>query len=125
MRGHRTLVRRYPISLEWPVRWISTAASPVQCREQVCRDLGLKPDALIGVGIDRLDYTRGVEERLLAVERLLDRFPEFRGRFSFVQVAAPSRTKIEHYRQLNDAVERLTHRANERFGQTGYHPIIL
>ncbi len=125
MRGHRTLVRPYPISLEWPVRWLNTAPSPTECREQVWRDLGLKPDALLGVGVDRLDYTKGVEERLLAVERLLERFPEFRGRFSFLQVAAPSRTKIERYRQLNDAVERLAHRINERFGQGNYRPIIL
>ena len=51
------------------------------------RDLGLKPDALLGVGVDRLDYTKGVEDRLLAVELLLERYPEFRGRFSF----APTR----------------------------------
>ncbi len=124
-RGHRTLVRPYPISLEWPVHWISTVPSPDQCKEQVCRDLGLRPDALLGVGIDRLDYTKGVEERLLAVERLLDRFPEFRGRFTFIQVAAPSRTKIESYQQLNDAVEQLAHRINERFGQADYRPIVL
>ncbi len=125
MRGHRTLVRPYPISLEWPVRWLSTAPSPTECREQVWCDLGLKPDALLGVGVDRLDYTKGVEERLLAVERLLERFPEFRGRFSFLQVAAPSRTKVERYRQLNEAVEQLAGRINERFGHTDYRPIIL
>jgi trehalose 6-phosphate synthase len=125
MRGHRTLVRPYPISLEWPVRWLSTAPSPAECREQVWQALGLKPDALLGVGIDRLDYTKGVEERLLAVERLLERFPEFLGRFSFLQIAAPSRTKIERYRQLNETVEQLARRINERFGRTDYRPIIL
>lgn len=124
-RGHRTLVRPYPISLEWPVRWLATAPPVAECREQVWRDLGLKPDALLGVGIDRLDYTKGVEERLLAVERLLERFPEFRGRFSFLQVAAPSRTKIERYRQLNDAVEVLEQRINNRFGDGDYRPLIL
>jgi len=125
MRGHRTLVRPYPISLEWPVRWLATAPTPEECRDRVWRDLGLKPDALLGVGIDRLDYTKGVEERLLAVERLLERFPEFRGRFSFVQIAAPSRTKIERYRQLNDLVEQVADRINERYGRPGYRPIIL
>lgn len=124
-RGHRTLVRPYPISLEWPVRWLAKAPSPVECREHVWRDLRLKPDALLGVGVDRLDYTKGVEERLLAVERLLERFPEFRGRFSFLQVAAPSRTKIERYRQLNDLVVQLADRINDRFGEGDYRPIIL
>lgn len=125
MRGHRTLVRPYPISLEWPIRWLSTAPSPAECRMQVWRDLGLKPDALLGVGVDRLDYTKGVEERLLAVERLLECFPEFRERFTFVQVAAPSRTKIERYRQLNETVEQLALRINRRFGRDDYRPIIL
>ena len=125
MRGQRTLIRPYPISLEWPVRWVEASPSPEECREQVWRELGLKPNALLGVGVDRLDYTKGVEERLLAVELLLERYPEFRGRFSFVQLAAPSRTKIERYQELNYVVERLASRINERFGSPGYEPIIL
>jgi trehalose 6-phosphate synthase len=125
MQGHRTLIRPYPIALEWPVRWVEMAPSPEECRAQVWRDLGLKRGALLGVGVDRLDYTKGVEERLLAVELLLERYPEFRGRFSFAQLAAPSRTKIERYRQLSDTVEHLADRINQRFGKEGYQPIIL
>jgi trehalose 6-phosphate synthase len=125
MRGRRTLVRPYPISLEWPVRWVESAPSAEECRAQVWRELGLKPDALLGIGVDRLDYTKGVEERLLAVELLLERHPEFRGRFSFAQLAAPSRTKIERYRQLNEAVEQLTERINYRFASKDYNPIVL
>ena len=85
----------------------------------------MKPNALLGIGVDRLDYTKGVEERLLAVELLLERYPEFRGRFSFAQLAAPSRTKIERYRDLNVAIERLAERINLRFGEDSYKPIIL
>lgn len=125
MRGHRTLIRPYPISLEWPVRWVESAESPEECRAFVWRDLGLKPDALLGVGVDRLDYTKGVEERLLAVEALLDRHPRFRGKFSFAQLAAPSRTKIERYQELNQVVEQLAARINRRFGSGDYRPIIL
>lgn len=125
MGGHRTLVRPYPISLEWPVRWLASSPSPAECRDQVWRELRLRPDALLGVGVDRLDYTKGVEERLLAVERLLERFPEFRRRFSFVQVAAPSRTKIERYRQLNNVVVQLADRINNRFAEADYQPVIL
>jgi trehalose 6-phosphate synthase len=125
MRGHRTLVRPYPISLEWPVHWVETSPSPEQCREQIWKKYDLKPNALLGVGVDRLDYTKGVEERLLAVELLLERHPEYRGRFSFAQLAAPSRTKIERYQQLNDTVVQLAERINQRFGTPGYMPIIL
>jgi trehalose 6-phosphate synthase len=125
MQGHRTLVRPYPISLEWPVHWVETAPSIEECRAQVWRDLGLKPNALLGVGVDRLDYTKGIEERLLAVEALLERHREYRGRFTFAQLAAPSRTEIPRYRQLNETVEQLAARINERFGTEDYRPIIL
>jgi trehalose 6-phosphate synthase len=125
MQGRRTLIRPYPISLEWPVHWLENAPTPEECRAQVWAELGLKPDALLGVGVDRLDYTKGVEERLLTVEVLLERYPEFRGRFSFAQLAAPSRTKIQRYKELNDTVERLAERINSRFGSESYRPIIL
>jgi trehalose 6-phosphate synthase len=125
VQGHRTLVRPYPIALEWPVRWVEKAPGIAECREEVWRALKLKPNALLGVGVDRLDYTKGVEERLLAVELLLERHEEFRGRFTFAQLAAPSRTKIARYKELNDTVERITARINQRFGTRGYQPIIL
>jgi trehalose 6-phosphate synthase len=123
--GRTALVRPYPISLEWPSQWLKSTPAVEECRRSVIQELGLAPDALIGVGVDRLDYTKGVEERLLAVERLLERFPKFRGRFAFVQLAAPSRTIIDRYRQLNEEVERIAHRVNQRFGQGGYQPIVL
>jgi trehalose 6-phosphate synthase len=77
------------------------------------------------VGVDRLDYTKGVEERFLAVEHLLERHPEYRGRFTFVQLAAPSRTEIERYRQLDENIIAVVERINQRFRQGDYQPIIL
>lgn len=125
MQGQRTLVRPYPIAIEWPSRWAETAPSPEECRAQVFRDCGLKPDALLGIGVDRLDYTKGIEERFLSVERFLERYPQYRGRFTFAQLAAPSRTKIERYRELNETVENLAVRINQRFGHGDYKPILL
>jgi trehalose 6-phosphate synthase len=123
-RSHRTLIRPYPISIEWPPRWVSSQPAHV-IRAAVFRELGLSDDALLGIGVDRLDYTKGIEERLLAVERLLELQPEFRGRFSFVQLAAPSRTRIDTYRNLNDSVEATVTRINERFGHGTYRPVHL
>lgn len=123
--GRATLVRPYPISIEWPNRWLEGASPVAQSRAEVFAELGLPPDALLGVGVDRLDYTKGVEERLLAVERLLERCPAFVGRLVFVQLAAPSRTEIERYQQLNDAVAQITDRVNARFGRDGYRPVVL
>ena len=123
--GRPTLVRPYPISTEWPVRWLDGLPSAAACRQSVLSELDLPADTLLGVGVDRLDYTKGVEERLLAVERLLERHPELRGRFVFVQLAAPSRTKIERYRLLNDAVQSTAARINAAYARDGYQPVRL
>jgi trehalose 6-phosphate synthase len=123
--GRESLVRSYPISVDWPNRAAAEVAPAAACRRSVLAELGLGPDALLGVGVDRLDYTKGIEERLQAVERLLERFPHLRGRFTFVQLAAPSRTLIERYRALHESVEALAARVNERFATGTYRPVIL
>ena len=88
-----TAVRAYPISIEWPSRWLPMLPPVAECRRSVIAELGLHDDALIGVGVDRIDYTKGIEERFLAVEALLEHHPELRGRFTFVELGAPSRTR--------------------------------
>lgn len=123
--NRRTLVRPYPISIEWPVHWLDQVPSVSDARKSVREELGVAQDALLGVGIDRLDYTKGIEERLLAVDALLTRYPEFRGRFTFVQLAAPSRTKIPRYRELNERVEALTAEINAKWSTGNYRPIAL
>lgn len=126
VQGRRTtIVRPYPISIEWPVRWLASAPSIAECRASVRQELGLADDALVGVGIDRLDYTKGIEERLSAVDELLKQHPEFRGRFTFVQLAAPSRTKIAQYRDLNERVEALAAEINKKWASGSYRPIVL
>ena len=85
----------------------------------------IEAERLLGVGVDRLDYTKGIEERLLAVELLLERYPEFRGRFSFAQLAAPSRTKIERYRNSTKQWSNWPTRINgaiRNHGLPAHHP---
>jgi trehalose 6-phosphate synthase len=123
-RGRVTRVRSYPISIAWPeddTQWPSIA----DCRRHVRQKLALGADALIGVGVDRLDYTKGIEERFLAVERLLETHPEMIGRFAFLQLAAPSRTAIEEYERANERVVAVAERINERFRKGSYQPIQL
>jgi trehalose 6-phosphate synthase len=123
--GSRTLVRPYPISVEWPPRWTESLPTAAVCRQSVLDELRLPDDAIIAVGVDRLDYTKGIEERIDAVEQLLERRPSLLGRFVFVQLAAPSRSEIPQYQQLRDAVEASVQRINERFGTERYRPVIL
>jgi trehalose 6-phosphate synthase len=86
--------------------------------------LRLPPDTLLGVGVDRLDYTKGIEEKLLAVERLLEYRPDLRHRFVFVQIAQPSRDQLPAYRQTRDRIVATAARVNQRFG-SGPPPIVL
>jgi trehalose 6-phosphate synthase len=121
----RTLVRPYPISIEWPVHWLEKVPPVAEARAQIRAELGLAADALLGVGVDRLDYTKGIEERLGAVDELLTRHAEFRGRFTFIQLAAPSRTKIPRYQELNERLEALAAEINAKWTVGRYQPIVL
>lgn len=123
--GHRTRVRAYPVSVEWPSRWANQWPSPLACRASVCRELQVNPNVRLGVGIDRLDYTKGINEKFLAVERMLESHPDLRGRFVFVQIAEPSRHCLPAYRELESRLVETSDRINLRFGAEGYRPIIL
>jgi trehalose 6-phosphate synthase len=123
--GDFTEVRRYPISIEWPPSALAVQPPVDECRKRVRERLRLGPQVKLGVGVDRLDYTKGILERFMAVERLLELEPRWIGQFAFLQVAAPSRSSIDEYQNLDARVRSLAQRINERFGRPGYQPILL
>jgi trehalose 6-phosphate synthase len=123
--GEPTEVHRYPISIEWPPTALASQKPVSECREQVRRENGLAPDVHIGIGVDRLDYTKGILERFAAIERLLELDSRWIGRFAFVQIAAPSRSSIEEYQGLDARVRAAALRINDRFGTPSCRPIIL
>jgi trehalose-6-phosphate synthase len=123
--GKLTAVNPYPISIEWPLRWIKSQRPVPECRTLVRELYGLPPDRLVGIGVERLDYTKGILERFMAVERLLELQPEWIGKFTFIQIAAPSRASIEQYQHLTSQVFALAEQINKRFGRDGYEPICL
>jgi trehalose 6-phosphate synthase len=123
--GNPTEVRRYPISIEWPPAALQLQAPVPEGRKRVRERLGLAENVKLGVGVDRLDYTKGILERFMAVERLLELEPRWVGQFAFLQVAAPSRSSIDEYQNLDARVRAMAARINERFGRPGYEPIIL
>ena len=123
--GGHTTVRAYPASIEWPDR-LAAASPPVEiCRREVRASLGLQPDVRLAVGVARVDYTKGIEEAFAALERLLECYPEYRGALTFVQVAEPSRTRLQAYRDLHTRITAAADRVNVRFGGDGYRPAIL
>jgi len=121
--GHVTDVESYPISIAWPTK---TDPEPVDAtRTRIRRALGLPDGQLMGLGVDRLDYTKGILERLRAVERLFELHPEWKGRFTFVQIAAPSRTSLEEYQRFESQVRALAAQIESRFGDSEWQPIRL
>jgi trehalose 6-phosphate synthase len=127
--GEETLVESYPISIEWPSDADSAAWPTVaDCRDAVRQRLQLPQDMCLAVGVDRFDYTKGILERINAVERLLEKHPAWIGRFVFVQVAAPTRAALDEYRSFQERIHAATERVNARFGRPGdpaYQPIHL
>lgn len=123
--GHNTAVHRYPISIEWPAAPAFTAKPVAECRRAIRQRHGLPDDFALGFGIDRLDYTKGILERFLAVERLLELHPEWIGKFAFIQISAPSRSDIPAYQAFAAEVKAQAARINARFGREDYAPILL
>ncbi len=114
--GVRTQVESYPISIDWPDA-PAFEKSIEQCRLEVRNRIGVPAGQLIGLGVDRLDYTKGIVERFSAVEVMLERHPEMVGRFTFVQIAAPSRSALEEYQAFEARVRAEASRINRRFSR--------
>ena len=123
-KGQMTAVKRYPISIEWPPS-VALRALPIEeCRALIRERHHLSRDHAIGIGVDRLDYTKGLEERFRAVERMLELHPSWVGRFAFIQIAAPTRASIPEYSDYEHRVRDLAARINARF-PSKYPAIIL
>jgi trehalose 6-phosphate synthase len=126
MRGdHLTTVKPFPISVDFPEPMrgplpIATEAD----RRQVMKGFWINSKYL-GVGVDRIDYTKGILERLRGIERFLEKYPEYQGNFTFFQIGAPSRTDIPRYRDFVDEVKVEVERINTRFKGNGNKAIYL
>lgn len=123
--GKLTAVQNYPISIEWPPIWLKDQKSVLECRSKVRMINNMNQDRIIGVGVDRLDYTKGIVERFMAIERFLELYPKWIGKFTFIQIAAPSRSSIEQYQNFESQVRALAAKINQRFGSPGYEAIQL
>jgi len=122
-RGHTTTIRPYPVSVAMdPGR--SDWADWTDRRDELLSEFGVRAEKVI-VGVDRLDYTKGIVERLMAFERLLEVHPWHRERVTMVQIAAPSRTRIPSYVDLRHHVEAMVEQINLRFQTAHWRPVIL
>jgi len=119
-----TLVRPHPISVALPEFSEDAAESPETVRSRMLASLG--PNVLFfGVGVDRVDYTKGLMERFRAIEAFLDKYPHYKEQFSFIQFGAPSRTHIKRYKDFLAEVQQEAERINRRMQTESWKPIIF
>jgi trehalose 6-phosphate synthase len=120
-----TFVRSFPIGTDAAgVAEQADSAESATEAQRLRRLLGPDVEAVV-VGVDRLDYTKGIPERFEAIDRFLNDNPAWRGRFQYLGVAAPSRTHIRTYQELSDRVARLVNDINWRHGTDAWRPILL
>ena len=125
LQGRVCRVAPYPISIEWPPRWLKDTPDVATCRETVHARHHIGTDVMIGLGVERWDFTKGIIERFHALEALLDKNPRQRGRISLLQIAAPSRSTLPAYQQLQQQTYNEVERINAKFGEGDWRPIVL
>jgi trehalose 6-phosphate synthase len=123
--GHLTSVKPFPISVAtMPGSGIVDSRPTEVRRAELLKALGVSAD-FMAIGVDRIDYTKGILERFAAVERFLEKWSHFVGRFTLVQIGAPSRTHIKRYQDLVESVTAEAERINARFATSTWRPIVL
>lgn len=117
-----TFVKAFPISVDGQMAGHTEGATDSQIKK-IRTDLKLE-NKLVAIGVDRIDYTKGINERILAIDRFLEKCPQYKGKFVFVQLASPSRTRIKRYQELMDEIEELVIEKNAKYAQGNWLPII-
>jgi len=122
---HLTLVRPFPISVDFSdVQSPESLPNAYTERSTLLKALGVEA-TFMGVGVDRVDYTKGILERFLAIECFLEKYPPYQGKFTFVQIGAPSRSHLKRYHDLMEEVEAEANRINMRFQTDKWKPIVF
>ncbi|MGD0754523.1 MAG: trehalose-6-phosphate synthase [Bacteroidales bacterium] len=123
MGGRTTFVKPFPISIAFTLKDYDIDSPKIK-PSKLLTDYGLTTQ-FIGIGVDRIDYTKGIVEKFLSIERFLEKNPSYIGKFTFIQVGAPSRTQLKSYSDTISAVENETNRINLRFKSKNWKAIIL
>jgi len=121
--GHTAWIKPFPISIDFHSS-NGDSSEIKETKESFFKKHNIQAD-YIGVGVDRLDYTKGIVERFRAVEHFLEKNPKYVGKFTFVELGAPSRTMIPKYKEFIDEVVQLSEKINERFRTKNWQPILL
>jgi trehalose 6-phosphate synthase len=123
--GHETLIRPYPISIDFEgINDLSQSPEVANAQQNIVEEFRLSGLKVIA-GLDRIDYTKGIPERLLAIDHLLEKHPELKGQIVFLQMGPVSRIHIPKYKALNDEINALVEQVNWKHSTDGWNPVIL
>ena len=123
-KGNTTYVEPFPISIDYDSIAAQAATDEVAKEmENLKRELKLE-GKILGIGMDRMDYTKGIPERLMALDRLFEENPEYRGKVVFVQAGMPSRTQIDTYKQIGQKIDDLMNSINDKYGNGVWKPVV-
>ena len=119
-KGRNTTVVSVPIGVDYDrIQGVVAAAGFDDEQQRLRRMFGLSDETVVSVGVDRLDYTKGIPERLEAIDRVLSRRPDLRGRFTFVQIGVPSRSELESYGAIESEIDRKVAEVNAKHAIRG------
>jgi len=116
-----TFIKAFPISVD--SYYDKNASRDNDLAEEIKKEFGLE-GKIIAVGVDRIDYTKGLVEKILAVDRFLEKYPEYKNKFVFIQLAAPSREHIKRYHELISEIDELVEKKNWKYSEGIWKPIL-
>lgn len=124
--NHFTLVKPFPISIAYTLKDYEEDTPQVIRSEslEILKQHGINAQYM-GIGVDRIDYTKGILEKFLAIERFIEKNPSYTGKFTFVQIGAPSRSLLKSYSDTINAVEEEANRINWKFKSKSWQPILF
>ena len=124
-KKHETIIRPYPISVDFEgVNTMASSPEVLKARDNLVEEFALSGLKVL-LGLDRIDYTKGIPERIKAVGRLLEKHPELKEKVVFLQMGEISRIHIPKYKALNDEINALVEQVNWKHSTDGWKPIIL
>ena len=127
-KGQTTLIRPFPISIDFDAHQHAATSSEVEADMAWWREtlqLAHSRIEFLGIGIDRIDYTKGIPDRLLAFDSFLEEYPDYRERVQFVQIGVPSRVQIGEYQVLNAELGRVVQSINSKWSTNSWKPVVL
>ncbi len=124
-RGHKTLVRPFPISVDYEGIAHQARSPEVEQAMQNIPDTIDPPYEILALGVDRVDYTKGIVERIRAIDRFLEKYPQYQGKFVFLQFGALSRIHIKSYKQLIDNIQAIAEEINWKYGKGYWYPVVI